>query len=239
MKRKHRTLALAFMAGMVGCTSASADLTGPGRALPEETAVVAAPELIATLGELGGLLPPTLERIRAREGDSGAAAALAALERTRAGYMVRVAAGDTAGAYEWEGRLRLESAARIAAELGNGAYTALADSAVRARDQLRTRLRDGSGAGTGPLQDRLQLAERLCAAAAAAARAGRMPAAFDYAAQALETAGGWQGPPEWAARFGGGDADRIRLRDGSCDADGDGVPDRERARDGTGRRSNG
>ncbi len=222
----------ATLALVAGCAEGGAELTRPP-ADARGGAVVVAPELVATLGELGTLLPAAIEQVRAREGDAAASAAVAALMRTRASFAARVRAGDLAGAYEWEGRLRIESAARIAAELGSSPFVALYGEATRARDQLR--LRDGSG--SGPLQDRLRLTERLCDAAAVAARAGRMPAAYDYAAQALETAAGWQGPPEWAAAFGNGD--RLRLRDGSCDADGDGVPDRDqqRARDGTGSRS--
>ncbi len=225
-------LLLAFLAGCGG-----ADVAAPTvEALPEGRIVTASPELIATLGQLGTFVAPTLDRIRAREGAATAADALAALAQTRAAFAAVVAAGDPVGAYDQETRLRLATAARIAAELGNGPWVLLADSAARARDQLRARLRDGSGDGSGPTQDRLRLTERLCAAATAAAAVGRLSAAYDYAAQALETAAGWEGPPEWVARFGAGGGDRLRLRDGSCDADGDGIPDRdrERARDGTG-----
>ncbi len=233
MTRLHVALAVT-LALVAGCAEGGADLAGPGRNA-RANGVVVAPELVATLGELGALLPGAAEQLRAREGDAAASAALAALMRTRASFIARVADGDAAGAYQWEAQLRLESAARIAGELGSARFATLYADATRARDQLR--LRDGSG--SGPLQDRLRLTERLCDAAAAAARAGRMPAAYDYAAQAVETAAGWQGPPEWAAAFGAGAGDRLRLRDGSCDADGDGVPDadRQRARDGTGPRS--
>jgi len=236
MKRMQMALALTLALG-AGCADGRSDVAGPsGKAPPEGTSAALAPDLVATLGELGGLMPPTLDRIRAREGEPGSAAAVAALTRTRAAFVARVSAGDAVGAYEWESRLRLESAQRIAAELGKGPFDALAASATTARDRLQARLRDGSGEGAGPLQDRLRLTERLCDAAASAARAGRMPAAYDYAAQALETAAGWQGPPEWVAQFGKGEGDRLRLRDGSCDSDGDGVPDRDRqrSRDGSG-----
>ncbi len=100
-----------------------------------------------------------------REGDAAAAAALTDLMRTRASFVARVAAGDATEAYEWESRLRLEGVARIAAQLGEEPFTTLYGVATRARDQLR--LRDGSG--SGPVQDRLRLAECLCDAAAAAA----------------------------------------------------------------------
>lgn len=235
MRGMHVALA-ATLALVAGCAQGSADLTGPAEDARAESVAVA-PELVATLGELGGLLPGAIERLRVRAGDAAASAALATLMRTRASFAAAAGGRDTAMAFEWERRLRLESAARIAGELGTTRYATLYANAARARDQLR--LRDGSG--SGPLRDRLRLTERLCQAAAAAAVAGRMPAAYDYAAQALETAAGWQGPPEWSAAFGTGDGDRLRLRDGSCDEDGDGIPDRERqrARDGTGPGSNG
>ncbi len=232
MTRMHVALA-ATLALVAGCAEGGSQLAGPPDD-PRAEAVIVAPELVATVGELGALLPGAIEQVRAHEGSAAASAAVAALMRARASFAARVAAGDAAGAYEWEAQLRLESAARIAGALGSAPFATLYADATRARDQLR--LRDGSG--SGPLQDRLRLTERLCDAAGAAARAGRMPAAYDYAAQALETAAGWQGPPEWAAAFGSGAGDRLRLRDGSCDADGDGIPDRDRQRahDGTGPR---